>query len=349
MKTLQSIFSKVAEKVSFHSCDAFVSFDSAENFYLTGFDSSFGVVLVNREGDTFFFTDGRYFERAKEILEGVKVCAWKGWGDFFQKLKELKLETLIVDPQRIRVSVFNLLKSKFSMVEVSGFLSEFRAVKSEEEVALISRAVTIAETAIKSVLHLLKPGITELEFRGELVKAFFKYGGRDEAFETIVASGVNSAIPHHKTSYKEIKEGEVVIVDFGVKVEGYVSDITRTYFVGSVPLELKEIYDVVREAQEVGIKALRSGVSCKSVDEAVRNFISSRGYGDFFVHSTGHGIGVEVHESPTISKNSNEILKSGAVVTVEPGIYLPQLGGVRIEDDCLVTKEGAFLLSTLPK
>ena len=345
MKTLQSISCKVKSR----DCDAYVSFDSAENFYLTKFQSSFGISVVTAEGEIFFFTDGRYFEKAKRSVKQVNVVLWENWEKFVEKLRDLKLDRLLIDDKKVKVSTYNALKKSFSVKIESNFLSEFRAVKTEEEVALISRAVTVAETALNHVIHLLKPGITELEFRAELIKAFFKFGGEDEAFETIVASGKGSAIPHWKTSHKEIKDGEAVVVDFGVRVGGYVSDVTRTFLVGNVPSELKNIYDIVKEAQRIGIESLRAGVSCKKVDEAVREYISSKGYGELFVHSTGHGIGVEVHEAPTLSKRSLEILKKNMVVTVEPGIYVPELGGVRIEDDCLVTESGAFVLSTLPK
>ena len=345
MRTLQSISCKVKSR----DCDAYVSFDNAENFYLTKFQSSFGIGVVTAEGDVFFFTDGRYFEKAKRSVKHANVILWENWEKFVKKLKDLKLNRLLIDDRKVKVSTYDALKKDFTVKIESNFLSEFRAVKTEEEIALISRAVTVAETALNHVIHLLKPGITELEFRAELIKAFFKFGGEDEAFETIVASGKGSAIPHWKTSNKEIRDGEAVVVDFGVCVGGYVSDITRTFLVGNVSSELKDIYDVVKEAQRIGIESLKAGVSCRKVDETVRKYIDSKGYGEFFVHSTGHGIGVEVHEAPTISKRSSEILRENMVVTVEPGVYVPELGGVRIEDDCLITENDAFVLSTLPK
>ncbi len=343
MEKIHSVVQKVGDRRK-----AFFCSDSAESFYLTSFRSTFGIALVTGGGELFFFTDGRYIERAEKEVKGFKVLKWEGWEKFTDFLEGAGIEILIVDPERLKLSTVRKLSS-FSLEEKPGFLSEFRAVKDEREISLITRAVQIAELSLKSVLHLLKPGITEIEFRRELLSAFFRFGGEGEAFPTIVASGANSSVPHWETGRREIRDGDVVIVDFGTVYKGYVSDITRTFLVGNVPSQLREIYDVVREAQEVGIGELRSGKSCRSVDRAVREFLEKKGLGEYFVHSLGHGIGVEVHESPTLSSRSEEVLRSGNVVTVEPGVYVPGLGGVRIEDDCYVTGNGAFSLVSLEK
>ena len=343
MEKLLSVAQKVGDDKK-----AFFSVDSAENFYLTSFRSTFGIAVVTGDGRFYFFTDGRYIERAEKEVRGFKVLKWEGWEKLIGFLKDEGIEILILDPNRVKLSTVKRL-SLFQLEEEPGFLSEFRAVKSEEEISLITRAVQIAEISIKSVLHFLKPGITEIEFRRELLSAFFKFGGEGEAFPTIVASGPNSSVPHWETGRREIKDGDIVIVDFGTVYRGYVSDITRTFLIGNVPSQLREIYDAVREAQEVGIRELRSGKSCRSVDRAVREFLEKKGFGEYFVHSLGHGIGVEVHESPTLSSKSNEVLRKGNVVTVEPGVYIPGLGGVRIEDDCYVTENRAFSLVGLEK
>jgi len=343
MEKLLSVARKVGDRKK-----AFFSVDGAENFYLTSFRSTFGIAVVTGDGRFYFFTDGRYIERAEREVKGFTVLKWEGWEKLIGFLKGEGIETLIVDPNRVKLSTVRKL-SHFSIEEEEGFLSEFRAVKSEEELSLITRAVQIAELSLKSVLHLLKPGTTEVEFRRELLSAFFRFGGEGEAFPTIVASGANSSVPHWETGKREIKDGDVVIVDFGTVYRGYVSDITRTFLVGNVPSQLREIYDVVREAQEVGVRELHSGKSCRSVDGAVRKFLEKKGFGDYFVHSLGHGIGVEVHEAPTLSPKSKEVLRKGNVVTVEPGVYVPGLGGVRIEDDCYVTENGAISLVSLEK
>ena len=340
---------KISLKVTSLGGDCYVTFDSSENFYLTGFRSSFGVCVVSVKGDAFFITDGRYLERAKREVKGFRVIKWESWDKLRNFLKENGLRKLVVDPHRLKLSTYGELSSGFEVILEKAFLSEFRAVKTEREISLITRAVQIAELSLRSVLHLLKPGITEIEFRKELITAFFRFGGEGEAFTTIVASGKGSAIPHWETSRREIKDGDVVVVDFGTVYGGYVSDITRTFLIGNVPSEIKRIYEVVREAQSIGNKTLKAGKSCREVDEAVSSNLERKGYGENIVRSTGHGIGIEVHEAPTLSSKSNEILKKNMVVTVEPGIYVPELGGVRIEDDCLVLEDGVFVISQLMK
>ncbi|WP_457678012.1 M24 family metallopeptidase [Thermovibrio sp.] len=337
---------RVVSEVNFKGGDYYITFDQAERFYLTGLNSTFGVVLVGEWG-SFLFTDGRYLERAKKV-KGFQVVEWKGWEEFVKKVREIKGESLVVDPSRLKAETYLKLKEEFRLIENVGFLNPIRSVKDEVEVSLITRAVQIAESAFKSVLHLLKPGITESEFRRELLSAFFKFGGEGEAFPTIVASGPNSAIPHHQTGNREVREGDLVIVDFGTVYGGYASDITRTVLVGKVSGELKELFLTVAQAQELGVSEAKAGRGCSQVDRAVREFFNKKGYGEFFTHSLGHGIGVEVHEAPSLSPRSKEVLRKGNAITVEPGLYLPGVGGIRIEDDCLITEEGAFKLSNLP-
>jgi len=331
---------KIAHKVQKYG-DFYVSFDVKEIFYLTSFPLSFGVVAVSGEGEVFLFTDKRYLSRAQREVRGFNVVEWKG----IEGLEAVfKGRVLVVDPDRLKVSLFNQLSSRFQVVQVKEFLKEFRMVKTEEEIYLIGRAVAIAEQALKDVLHLLKPGTTEYQFRKALVERLFYYES-EEAFETIVASGKGSAVPHWKTSQKEIKNGDVVVVDFGAVFKGYVSDITRTFLIGDVSSELKRIYDVVLEAQLIGIENVKAGYSCRKVDKIVRDFISAKGYGEYFVHGTGHGIGVEVHEYPVLNPRSEDILPEGAVVTVEPGVYVPELGGVRIEDDVIALETGISMVT----
>lgn len=338
----RAVLEGISGKVSSRGADAYITFDSSECFYLSGLKFSFSVCAVIN-GELFLFTDRRYLERAKGVL--FKVIEWEGFDNL---LEFLKGKSLIVDGSKCTVSTFNKL-SKLIVKQEEGFIDEFRAVKSEEELSLISKAVSIAEVSLRSVLHLLKPGITEKEFRAELVKSLFLHGSDGEAFPTIVASGPNSSIPHWETSDRRIEDGDCVIVDFGAVYRGYVSDITRTFFVGKPPSELLEIYDAVLKAQSAGISSLKPGVSAKEVDSSVRNFLKSKGFDEFFLHSTGHGIGIDVHEKPTLSRKSTDTLGKNMVVTVEPGVYISGLGGVRIEDDCIVTEDGSFTISNLEK
>ena len=343
----KEIIYSVAEKVSSLGGDVFLSFDPKECFYLSGLNFSFSVCFVEKGGRFSFMTDARYLGRTEGV--DFEVLKWEGLENLFDVLKGRGLSSIIVDGSKCKFSTFSRLSGNFSVTSCEGFLDEFRQVKTEEEISVISEAVSIAEVSLRRVLHLLKPGITEKQFRAELIKEMLSNGADGEAFPTIVASGKKSAIPHWQTSDKEIADGECVIVDFGVSYRGYVSDITRTFFIGKPSKELIDIYDMVLEAQRIGISSLSSGKAAFEVDLGVRNYLKSKGYGDYFLHSTGHGIGIEVHEKPTISAKSKEILMNRSVVTVEPGIYIPELGGVRIEDDCLVVEDGSFTISNFEK
>ncbi|WP_457568499.1 aminopeptidase P family protein [Desulfurobacterium sp.] len=335
---------KIAAKIRKHGAMLIV-LDEKERFYLTKFPSSMGVVVITSEGDGFFFTDKRYLAAAEKKIKAFRVLEWKS----FENLKEIfGNRKAVIDGERITFKQFGEINKHFDTAVVNGFLKEFRSVKTEEEIYAITRAVAVAEQSLRDVLHLLKPGTTEYQFRKELVNRMFHYQSQ-ESFETIIASGKGSSIPHWKTSNREIKDGDAVVVDFGSIFNGYLSDITRTFLIGNASIELKKIYDIVLEAQIKGIEAAKSGMPCREVDKIVRNFISEKGYGEYFVHGTGHGIGVEIHEAPTLSPRSTEILKKNCIVTVEPGIYIPELGGVRIEDDVLVRDDGGYSLVTLQK
>ena len=339
------MFEEIIEKVAELSADCYLTFDTAEVFYLSGFRTTHGACALLSSGACLFYTDARYIELARREVKHLDVLPWKGWKAFIKSLKENGVSTVVVSPEKVKLSFYRKLSAEFTVVEEEGFLDTFRAVKSEKELCLITKAVHIAEQALRSVLHLLKPGTTEEAFRRHLVTAMMRLGGEGEAFPTIVASGKASAVPHWKTSGKEIKSGDVVVVDFGTVYRGYVSDITRTFLIGSVPSELAKVYEVVMSAQELGVRALKSGAIAGDVDRLTKDYISRHGYEEFVLHSTGHGIGIEVHESPRLSADSTETLKKGMVVTVEPGIYIPELGGVRIEDDCLVLEDGGWRIS----
>ncbi len=321
--------------------DCYLTFDVAEIFYLTGFRPSFGVCVADKFGNVELYVDSRYILSAKKKAKAA-CKPFKSLKDIKAALKERRV---IVDPTKLKASTLKEI-SELTLILKEHFLDEFRAVKRQDEIALIAKAVSVAEMSFKLVRHKLKEGITEKEFRGILLKQMFELGADGEAFPTIVASGWASAVPHWQPSDKEIKSGESVVVDFGVVYRGYVSDLTRTVLINA-DSELKNIYDIVYKAQKKAIAKVAPGVAARSVDEAARKYIESAGYGEFFVHSTGHGLGIDVHEPPTLSPKSDEVLRSGNVITVEPGIYLPQKGGVRIEDDVLVSSDGAFVISDL--
>jgi Xaa-Pro aminopeptidase len=220
-------------------------------------------------------------------------------------------------------------------------------VKNEKEVAKMSQAAEITDQVYQKILKVVKSGMSEKDL-AKLILTFFEELGADGlSFDIIVVSGKNGALPHGQPSNKIIQEGELITVDFGCKYQGYCSDFTRTFAISGKEInpKLKEIYQVVKEAQWQGIQAVKAGIKCKEIDKIVRDYIQQKGYGEYFIHSTGHGLGIEVHEQPYVSSQDNTILQPGMVITIEPGIYIPDFGGVRIEDDVLVTATGYQLLT----
>lgn len=235
------------------------------------------------------------------------------------------------------------------LIPVSGEIEKLRLIKDESEIKILKGAAKIADSAFSHILNFIQPGKTEIEVANELEFFMRKEGATSSSFDMIVASGVRGALPHGVASDKVIEKGELVTIDFGALYNGYVSDITRTVAIGQPSDKMKEVYDIVLEAQLRGMKGIKAGITGKQADALTRDYISEKGYGEYFGHSTGHGIGLEVHEGPGLSFKSDIVLEPGMVVTCEPGIYLPGIGGVRIEDDTIVTKEGNENLNTSTK
>jgi Xaa-Pro aminopeptidase len=260
--------------------------------------------------------------------------------------------TLAIEKERVTVSQFERLKSVLPQASLSGIddaLLAMRAVKSTDEVERIKHAVQLIEQVLRDTLPLVKPGVTELELAADIDFRMRKIGAEGPSFDTTVLAGANSALPHGSPGNRRIAEGELLLFDMGVYADGYVSDITRTFAVGEISDELKRIYEVVLEANRLGIQALKPGIPMLEADLAARRHIESYGYGERFTHRLGHGIGLDIHEYPSLHGANTDRLRPGMVVTVEPGIYVPNLGGVRIEDDVLITNDGAQSLTTFPK
>jgi Xaa-Pro aminopeptidase len=229
---------------------------------------------------------------------------------------------------------------ELELVPTAGLVAELRLTKDDGEIDRIAEACRIADAALAEVRPRLGDGPTEKEFGLELDAAMRRLGADDVSFETIVASGPNGALPHHRPASRRIAPGDLVVIDFGALVDGYHSDMTRTVMVGAPSDTQARMYDVVLEAQAAGVSAVRAGVEAKLVDEACRAVIDDAGWGDAFLHSTGHGVGLDIHEAPRVAKTSTAMLIDRCVVTVEPGVYLPEHGGVRIEDTVVVTPDG---------
>mgnify|MGYP000009364869 FL=1 len=323
--------------------------------YFTSFPSSDGVLLISRNG-TVFLTDSRYVEAAQKKITVCPVRLTKDLStELPQLMSEFKINNLAVETTRLTVAQFEEFTK---WMPDTGICTEnyadraidaLRMVKSDDEVKLVCEAQAIAERAFDHILEFIKPGVTEREIQLELDYYMLRNGAEALSFETIAVSGVNSSMPHGVPSDKKIENGDFITMDYGAVVGGYHSDMTRTVAVGSVSEEQKKIYNTVLEAQLAAMEKMAPGVSCADADKAARDVITDAGYGEFFGHGTGHGVGVEIHEQPRVSPRSKEILVPGHLVTAEPGIYLPGLFGVRIEDMVLITEDGSRGLTHAPK
>ncbi|ACL69371.1 M24 family metallopeptidase [Halothermothrix orenii] len=329
--------------------------DSSHNrFYLTGFTGTAGRVLFTPENN-YFITDFRYTEQAHEQISGFEILEvnQKAVVEISDILDQDNSSRVGFEARSVTYDVFQKYKKTFNesikLVPTAGLVEKIRVVKDRSEVETIKKAAEIADSAFKHILDFIKPGVTEREVALELEYFMKKNGGEGNAFDFIVASGKRSSLPHGVASDKVIEDGDFVTMDFGTYYKGYCSDMTRTVIVGEPTPEQKEIYNIVLKAQNEVIKNIRAGMTCKEADAIARDIIAEHGYKDNFGHSLGHGLGVEVHEDPRVSYASDEVLKPGMVVTDEPGIYIADWGGVRIEDDLLITEDGCEVLTSSPK
>ncbi|MBR2860485.1 MAG: aminopeptidase P family protein [Clostridia bacterium] len=332
----------------FPSVQGFVISNPADIFYLTGFYCVDCLVLYSE--DPVLVTDSRYTVASKEASCRAEIVS----GDYVQGIidqaKKQGLTTLGIQEDYLTAADYvKLTEAGFTLIETKGAFTSLRAAKTDEEIEKISAAQKITDKAFENILDFIRPGVTEKEVRARLEYLMFSYGADGIAFETIVASGANGAKPHAVPSDKVIKEGEFVTLDFGARLNNYDSDMTRTVAVGEVSREMEKIYFAVLEAHKRGAQALKAGVECSYADSCARKYLESVGLGDFFSHSLGHGVGIEIHESPRLSKVSKDILTVGNVVTVEPGVYLEGFCGVRIENMFVITRDGAVDLTASDK
>ncbi|MGG0716530.1 aminopeptidase P family protein [Robertmurraya massiliosenegalensis] len=311
--------------------------------YISNFTGTSGVVLISKS-EAKFITDFRYVEQAAKQCEGFDIVKHTGPipEEVAQQVKTLGINRLGFEQEHLTYSSFKNYEEAVSaeLVPVSGVIEKIRLIKTDAEIKILKEAAEIADAAYKHILEFIRAGISELDVSNELEFFMRKAGATSSSFDIIVASGHRSALPHGVASDKIIEKGDFVTLDFGAYYKGYVSDITRTLAVGEPDAKLKEIYQVVFDAQQMGMDGIKPGMTGKEADALTRDYISSKGYGEYFGHSTGHGIGLEVHEGPALSFKSDLKLEPGMVVTVEPGIYIPGLGGVRIEDDTVITEKG---------
>lgn len=320
--------------------------------YITGFSGTAGLALISAN-DAVFITDFRYTEQAEKEIEGFRIVQHTKTiiEEVAAQAKSMNIKTLGFEKDDMSFGLYELYNKAVTseLKPVSGLVEKLRMVKTEDELAILKKAAKIADDAFSHICTFIRPGITELDVSTELELFMRKQGATSSSFSIIVASGLRGALPHGVASNKVIESGDLVTLDFGALYEGYISDLTRTVAVGEPSEKLKEIYAVTLEAQELALKGIKPGMTGIEADAIARDYIKSKGYGEAFGHSTGHGIGMEVHEAPGLSFRSDTILEPNMVVTVEPGIYLPGVGGVRIEDDIIITQVGNERLTFAPK
>jgi Xaa-Pro aminopeptidase len=339
----------ILEQNNLHAC-VFKGMDNI--FYLTGFRGSEGTAIVTR-GDVILMTDSRYSTYAREVATGCIIIETKGRDQSLPDVFErYGIKSTGFDSYHVTYQLYCYWKTIAPTVEFIPLENDtegIRECKEPGEILAIRKAIKIATDAFAAVVEKIGAGRSEREIAIELDYTMLRLGADRPSFDTIVASGPRAALPHGQPTNKLLKTGEPVIVDFGCQVDGYCSDETVTLSVGRPDERIKEICDVVREAQEKGCQAVKAGTAVREIDMIVRGFIEDKGYGEYFGHGTGHGVGIAVHEAPAITARTDGLLDPGMVITVEPGIYIPNVGGVRLENMVLVTERGGEILTHLKK
>jgi Xaa-Pro aminopeptidase len=344
---------EVRRQLSASRLDAFLVSHIPHVRYLTGFSGSNGLCVITPRKQH-FLTDRRYREQSKNEIDGFEIAVTQvGLIEEVVKLRLLKRTSRIgFEGMHTSVEAHLKMKKAFSgstLVPMNSVIEAIAAVKDDSEIQSITRAIRITEKVFQKLLHLLKPGLTEQDVAAEIGYWHRRYGAEGDAFEPIVASGPRGALPHGRASAKKIRRGEMVTLDLGCHLEGYHSDLTRTVAIGRPSPRARKIYQVVLDAQCKAIDAARPGIKVSALDRVARSAISRKGFGRYFSHALGHGLGIEIHEQLRLSAQSKETLKVGNVVTIEPGIYIPGFGGVRIEDDIVIRDGGCEVLTAAPK
>ena len=355
LKRIDALKQVAFEKSGF---DGFIVINSANQTWLTGFSSA-SALLIPKNGESKVYVHGVNYAQAQAEMGEVKVELVQRGEKLTEKIAKqasaLGIKKLAVDPLDIEDwrSLSKALGGGKTLEVDNRCLQELRKIKDKNEIQLLRRAAKLTSEGMRVASEVVASGMKEYEVAAEIEYAMRKQGSSGTAFETIVASGVCSAYPHGGCSDKEIREGDFVVVDVGATYKFYRSDMTRTFVAGKPSEKQKKLYEIVRKAQTRAFEAVKPNVKAKDVDAAARKVIADAGYGEYFVHSLGHGLGLEVHEPPTLSPESKDVLAAGNVVTVEPGVYLVGYGGIRIEDTVLVGRgggekltEGAYTLGT---
>ncbi|MBN2284527.1 MAG: aminopeptidase P family protein [Deltaproteobacteria bacterium] len=320
--------------------------------YLTGFTGSEGALLVTG-GAVVLLVDGRYTTQAREE---VTSCGIREFSDpvagITDAVRKERLSSLGFEATVLSYDTYRRLAENLNGVRLhplSGEPAAIRSRKDSGEVTAMKRAAAIAASSLTGIIDMIRPGAVERDIAFALESAMRDEGSEKPAFETIVASGEHAAMPHARPGSRKIEKGDFVVIDYGAVSDGYNSDETCTFMVGEPTTRQRKVYRIVKEAHDRAIEAVKAGASCSEIDGRARSVIEKAGYGGYFSHGTGHGVGLEVHEPPRVSSRSTEVLETGMVVTVEPGIYIPGTFGIRIEDMVLVGESGGEILTKMPK
>ncbi len=324
-----------------------------DHVYLTGFTGEDSAVLITKNG-VHVISDGRFDVSIGREVPWARVSIRKGQliDEIVKVIGRSRLKKVGIQSEYMTVGMRNDLAGKLAgvkLVESPPILGDMRTLKTRPEMKKLEKAVRIAEDAFQATLKTIRIGQTELELAGRLEYEMKRRGSTSPSFDTIVAVNGNAALPHAVPGRSKVKRGCLILFDWGATYDFYRSDLTRTVFIGSIPPQMRDVYEIVLAAQEKAIAAIKPGMRMCDVDAVAREYIAAAGYGEEFNHGLGHGLGLDVHEAPSLSYRSDEKLRAGMVVTVEPGVYLPGIGGVRIEDDVLVTSKGPRVLSHLRK
>jgi Xaa-Pro aminopeptidase len=345
---------RVRKSMSETGIQALLVSDPTNLGWLTGFTGTYGRALVTPD-QALFVTDGRYTIQANEEVKDMPSKSFappiNGEDFLAEQVSELGIKNLAFDGQTTLYSTWTTWSEKLAGVELvpsPDLFATLRLEKSEAEIAKVRRSCALADACFEHVLRLIQPGVTELDIALD-IEFYFRRQGAEIAFPSIVVSGERSARPHGKPSEKQLEIGDFVTMDFGAKLDGYCSDITRTVVVGEASARHKEVYELVLEAQIEALHAIRAGVPAKEVDRVAREILDTRDLAKYFTHGLGHGLGRVVHDTGRLSAASTDTIAAGQIWTIEPGVYIPGFGGVRIEDDIVITETGIEILTHSPK
>lgn len=348
---------EIRKKIRNSEVEALFVSSEANVRYLSGFTGAESYLMIC-DGGQYIITDGRYTEQAAEQCPDYEIINWDNDNPYQKKAVKLAADNQVhklgFEKESLTYKKYEKIKSEAQKEEITlipeeGLVEELRYTKSESEIAKIKKAAELADRAFSSFLDFIKPGLTEREAALELEYLLRKLGAEGIGSIIILVSGTRTSLPHGEPSDKQIEQGDLITLDFGGKYQGYVSDMTRTFVLGQADQKQKKIYRAVREAQKTGLEVLTSGLSGKKADSEVRKVLDKYDLEDRFAHGLGHGLGLEIHEKPFMGPKCSEQLKEGCVVTVEPGVYIPGWGGVRIEDTVVIGKKGAARLTESKK